>query len=150
MKKTELVEIIRTVIREEINNSLPQFLMEVLAEKISNQTVLSEQGAAAPVKPAAAPRRNPSVALDAPLKQAPAQAPRIFSTNPALNAVLNETVGGLPLEADTGPSAMDTIANLPKQVLAENKEVAAVATALTRDYSQMMKAIDAKAKAKRI
>jgi hypothetical protein len=34
--------------------------------------------------------------------------------------------------------------------LAENKEVAAVATALTRDYSQMMKAIDAKAKAKRI
>jgi hypothetical protein len=33
--------------------------------------------------------------------------------------------------------------------LNENKEVAAVANALTRDYSKLIKAADAKAKAKR-
>jgi hypothetical protein len=38
---------------------------------------------------------------------------------------------------------------MPKEVLAENKDVAAVANAMTRDYSKLMKAIDAKAKSGR-
>jgi hypothetical protein len=47
------------------------------------------------------------------------------------------------------PTAIDTLNSLPKEVLAENKEVAAVANALTRDYSKLLKAVDAKAKSKR-
>ena len=43
MKNKKLAERIRTVVREVINDSLPQFIMEVLAEKISNQTVLTEK-----------------------------------------------------------------------------------------------------------
>ena len=158
MNKKELVDIIRTVVREEVNNSLPQLLMEVLAEKItSNQDALVETRA--PVAPAARQKvgnrpatdavianvRKKLVTLDAPLKQAPVAAPRVFSSNPALNAVLNETVGGVPSqdEADS-MSAIDTINNLPQEVLQENTAVAAVANALTRDYSKILKAVEAK------
>ena len=147
MNKKELVEIIRTVVREEINDSLPQYLMEVLAERITAQPVITEQK-----EPtiATAPRKKPSVAFEAPVKQAPVQAPRTFSSNPIFNQILNETVGGIPDESSVSvPSAIDTIKNLPKEVLAENKDVAAVANAMTRDYSKLMKAIDSKAKSNR-
>ena len=147
MKKQELVEIIRTVVREEIDNALPQYLMEVLAERITAQPVITEEKQ--PVR-TSAQRNKPSVAFDAPVKKAPVQAPRTFSSNPILNQVLNETVGGIPNENSvSAPSALDTIQNLPREVLAENKDVAAVANAMTRDYSKLMKAIDAKAKSSR-
>ena len=147
MNKKELVEIIRTVVREEINESLPQYLMEVLAERIAGQPVITERKESnIPV----APRKKPSVAFEAPIKQVPVQAPRTFSSNPIFNQILNETVGGIPDESSVSvPSAIDTIKNLPKEVLAENKDVAAVANAMTRDYSKLMKAIDTKSKSNR-
>lgn len=150
MKKQELVEIIRTLVKEEVNNALPQLLMEVLAEKmVQNSNSLVETK-----KPTeqqqVAPRRSPSVSFEGSMKQPPVQAPKTFTTNPILNQVLNETVGGIPQEESvSAPSAIDALQSLPKQVLAENKEVAAVASAMTRDYSTLLKAIDAKAKAKR-
>ena len=147
MNKKELVEIIRTVVREEINNSLPQYLMEVLAERITAQPVITEQKE--PVQ-ASAQINKPLVTFEAPIKKPSVQAPRTFSSNPIFNQVLNETVGGIPDENSVSvPSAIDTIKNLPKEVLAENKDVAAVANAMTRDYSKLMKAIDAKAKSSR-
>jgi len=147
MKKQELVEIIRTVVREEINNALPQYLMEVLAERITAQPVITEEKE--PTIPAA-PRKKPSVSFETPIKKAPIQAPRTFSSNPIFNQILNETVGGIPDESSVSvPSAIDTIKNLPKEVLAENKDVAAVVNAMTRDYSKLMKAIDSKAKSNR-
>lgn len=151
MKKSELVEIIRTVVKEEIETSLPQYLKEVLAESLvgqaSTKKVVESVQSPVAVKPSQ-PRKPVSVGLDAPIKQAPAQAPKLFTNNPILNQVLNETVGGVPLEEST-PSAIDTLQSLPKEVLSENKEVAAVANALTRDYSKLLKAVDAKAKAQR-
>ena len=149
MKKTELVEIIRTLVKEEVNNALPQLLMEVLAEKmVQNSTSLLETTKSTPSSQA--PRRAPSVSFDAPIKQQPATTPKTFSSNPILNQVLNETVGGIPLEESvSASSAIDALKNLPREVLAENKDVAAVASAVTKDYSKLMKAIDAKAKAKR-
>lgn len=147
MNKKELLEIIRTVVREEINNSLPQYLMEVLAERITAQPVITEQKEPTiPVEP----RKKPSVSFEAPIKKATVQAPRTFSSNPIFNQILNETVGGIPDESSVSvPSAIDTIKNLPKEVLAENKDIAAVANAMTRDYSKLMRAIDSKAKSNR-
>lgn len=144
MKKNELVDIIRTLVKEEVHNALPQLLMEVLAEKLTGQEVLTE-------KVVEAPKRKVNVGLEAPIKQAPVQAPKMFTKNPILNQVLNETIGGVPQEKEesAAPSTLDVIKTLPKEVLAENKEVAAVANALTRDYSKLIKAADAKAKAKR-
>lgn len=146
MKKNELVEIIRTLVKEEVHNALPQLLMEVLAEKMtenSSAILESKNTATAPVR-----KPNFNVQLDSPIAKQPAQPPKIFTKNPVLNQILNETVGGVPQEASV-PSAMDTIQTLPKEVLNENKDVAAVANAMTRDYSQLMKVIDKKAKAKR-
>ena len=143
MKKTELIEIIRTLVKEEVHNTLPQLLMEVLAEKLTGQEVLTE-------KVAEAPKRKVNVGLDAPVKQVPIQAPKIFTKNPILNQILNETVGGVPQEAEsTGTSTLDVIKTLPQEMLNENKDVAAVANALTRDYSKLIKAADEKARAKR-
>lgn len=151
MNKKELVEIIRTVVKEEINNSLPQYLMEVLAERIvSNQPVISETKQEPSRRAPEVVKRKPMVDFDMPVKQPPIQTPKTYSSNPILNQILNETVGGVPLEETvTAPSAIDTLKSLPPQVLNENKEVAAVANAMTRDYSQLLKAIDAKAKSKR-
>jgi hypothetical protein len=147
MKKQELVEIIRTLVKEEVNNALPHLLMEVLAEKmVQNSNSLLETKKSTEQLP----KRTPNVSFEGTPKQSPVQAPKTFTTNPILNQVLNETVGGIPQEESSGaPSAIDALQSLPKQVLAENKEVAAVASAMTRDYSQLLKAIDAKAKAKR-
>ena len=143
MKKNELVDIIRTLVKEEVHNALPQLLMEVLAEKLTGQEVLTE-------KVVEAPKRKINVGLESPIKQASVQPPKMFTKNPVLNQVLNETIGGVPQEEEaSSTSTLDVIKTLPKEVLAENKEVAAVANALTRDYSKLMKAVDSKAKAKR-
>jgi hypothetical protein len=149
MKKQELVEIIRTIVKEEVNNALPQLLMEVLAEKITqNSNSLLET--MTPAVSSQIPTRKPviNVALEAPLKKPVVHAPKTFTSNAILNQILNETAGGIPLE-NSMPTAIDTLNSLPKEVLAENKEVAAVANALTRDYSKLLKAVDAKAKSKR-
>jgi hypothetical protein len=149
MKKNELVDIIRTIVKEEVHNALPQLLMEVLAEKMSENSAsileTRKQGDQTPTR-----KPNFSVGLEEPVKKQPVQAPKMYTKNPLLNQVLNETVGGVPIEEQTStPSAIDVIKTLPKEALNENKEVAAVANALTRDYSKLLKAVDAKAKAKR-
>jgi hypothetical protein len=149
MKKNELVEIIRTLVKEEVHNALPQILMEVLAEKMTeNSAAILESKKQQEQAPAR--KSNFNVGLEEPVKKQPAPAPKMFTKNPLLNQVLNETVGGVPLEeASPTPSAIDVIKSLPKEALNENKEVAAVANALTRDYSKLLKAVDAKANAKR-
>jgi hypothetical protein len=152
MKKSELLEMFRTVVKEEVNQALPQLLMEVLAEKIvSNETPVKS---AAPksfsgTAPIPASYRKPQVALDAPLRSE-VKVPNIFSANSKFGSILNETRGGLPQDTvDDAPSAHDALRAIPQEVLNENRDVAAVANAMTRDYSQMLKTIDAKAKAKR-
>lgn len=147
MKKNELVEIIRTLVKEEVHNALPQILMEVLAEKMTENSAAILESKKQPEQ-VAARKPNFNVGLEEPVKKQPAPAPKMYSKNPILNQVLNETVGGVPVE-EAAPSAIDTLQNLPKEVLNENKEVAAVANALTRDYSKLLKVVDAKAKAKR-
>lgn len=139
MKKDELVEIIRTLVKEEIHNTLPQLLMEVLAEKMNENSasILENKVEKKQATPAPAPR-----------KPVAPQTPKQYTNNPILNQVLNETVGGLPQEAESS-SAIDVLNNLTPQQLNENKEVAGVANALNKDYRALLKAVDAKAKTKR-
>jgi hypothetical protein len=139
MKKNELVEIIRTLVKEEVHNTLPQLLMEVLAEKMteSSASILENK---AEKKQAVQPVAKKQIASQ-PTKQ--------YTNNPILNQVLNETVGGVPQEETTSTSAIDVLNNLTPQQLNENKEVAGVANALNKDYRALLKAVDAKAKTKR-
>lgn len=148
MKKSELLEMIRNVVKEEVDQALPQLLMEVLAEKIvSNEQPTKPAVPKVPTAPAN--YRKPQVALDAPLRSE-VKVSNIFSANSKFGQILNETQGGVPQDdINAVPSVIDTVKNIPREVLNENKDVAAVANAMTRDYSQMLKVIDAKAKAKR-
>jgi len=82
MKKEELVNIIRGIVREEVERALPNVLVEILATKVAGQEVVTER--------VAAPPRRPS----------PATPPKKFSSNPILNQVLNETQGGVPTDPD--------------------------------------------------
>lgn len=162
MNKKDLIEIVRTIVREEVDRALPQLLMEVLAEKIVNKPVVTEeqQPAASPTLP----RRKAQVGVEAPLKMPPVKAPKVYTTNPILNQILNETSGGIPhgtdelsliAEAESHPvpgmgaTVHDVIRQASPEQLAENPAVASVANALTRDYSKLLKAVDAKAKASR-
>jgi hypothetical protein len=139
MKKDELVEIIRTLVKEEIHNTLPQLLMEVLAEKMNENSASILENKV---------EKKQTVPSPAPRKPTPPQTPKQYTNNPILNQVLNETVGGVPQEAEPS-SAIDVLNNLTPQQLNENKEVAGVANALNKDYRALLKAVDAKAKTKR-
>jgi hypothetical protein len=145
MNKQELVEIIRTIVKEEIVTSLPDVLVEILATKVNEREIVTEQ------KETFSPtiKRQSMVSLDEPIipsKPVSHQPPKRYSTNPVLNAVLNETKGGVPKEDEVASaSVLDTIKTIPKEVLAENTAVQAVAGALTRDYRSFLKKVAAKA-----
>lgn len=138
MNKQELTNIIRTIVREEVERSLPNVLVEILASKVAEgQEVVTERRVAqAPVrKPVAAPQRK-------------------FSTNPILNQILNETQGGVPSDPEAEMvsaempvpgaqvSILDKMRTIPQSQLNENKEVAGVFNVLKKDFRQVVRAMD--------
>lgn len=147
MKKNELVDIIRTLVKEEVNNALPQLLMEVLAERLSdNSAAILENRTTTKQQPV---KSKVEVFVEEPSVPAlVAQPQKMYSKNPILNQVLNETTGGVPSEA-TMQSSVDILQQLTPQQLNENKEVAAVANALKKDYRSLLKAMDKKISEKR-
>lgn len=133
MTKNELLNAIRVIVQEEVRSQLPNILIEILSEKTgSDRQVVSER--AAPVKARPTPVRQSTPTVE----------PRKYSINPTINAVLNETIGGVPSEEDTPVGV-----TIPKEVLAENSAVAGVANALNRDYRQLLRATDKKVAASR-
>ena len=147
MKKNELVDIIRTLVKEEVNNALPQLLMEVLAERLSENSAAILENRAATIQQSV--KSKVEVFMEQPNAPVPvAQPQKMYSKNPLLNQVLNETTGGVPNES-TMQSSVDILQQLTPQQLNENKEVAAVANALKKDYRSLLKAMDKKVSEKR-
>jgi hypothetical protein len=132
MTKNDLLNAIRVIVQEEVREQLPNILIEILSEKTgTDRSVVSER--------AQAPKVQPTV------RSAPKTVePKKYSSNPTLNAILNETVGGVPPE-----DAASVGVSIPKEVLTENSALAGVANAMNRDYRQLLKATDKKAKASR-
>lgn len=87
--------------------------------------------------------RQPSARIATPKSKA-AQSPKKYSNNPTLNAILNETVGGVPSE-DSIPAGI----SIPQSAIAENSALSGVANALNRDYRQLLKTVDKKASSAR-
>ena len=142
MNKQELKEIIRSIVREEVERALPNVLVEILASKVGDRELVAES---APVQ-----QRRPQVAQQRPQPRAQQK----FSSNPILNQILNETQGGVPGDSDSPRvsaempvpgaqvSILDKVKGISKQQLAENKEVAGVLNVLNRDFRQLVKAVD--------
>lgn len=132
MTKRELLDAVRTIVQEEVRTQLPTILIEILSEKVdTSRAVVSEN------------RPKQSIRTAAP-KTAVTQPPKKYSNNPTLNAILNETVGGVPQE-DSTPAGI----TIPPAALAENTALGDVANAMNRDYRQLLRAADKKASASR-
>ena len=89
MKTQELKEIIRSVIKEELQKTLPTLIPNILSEILTGQSkpVVSEK------------LETPKVSHKPSENIQPAKKTfKKYTNNEALNAVLNETVGGVPRE----------------------------------------------------
>lgn len=137
MKKSELVKIIKNAVREELEASLPIVLSEIMQSKPQSANAKD-------------PLELTKEILDSSVKT---KKPKLkkFSNNEALNKVLNETTGGIPLEGSrVGNGAYEN-----KMTDLQGNEVSIeslpdhVSSALTRDYSALMNKVDEKVKQKK-
>jgi hypothetical protein len=145
MTKTELTEIIREVVKAELRSVGPMLVREALLESLQGTTERPMAELGAPRQVAAA-RPAPQKIVEQ--RQKPVVK---YSSNPILNAILNETEGGVPGQAENPlpPTSFDVIGSLPPEVLHENAELAAVATTLNMDFRSKMKAVDSAVKSRK-
>ncbi len=126
MTKDTLRQMIREMVKEEVRAVIPEVLSEIFSKP--EQKVVSST----PVTKIASTPTQPVHNQKKEFKK--------YTSNELLNKALNETVGGVPREGTivsselSVPSVMDHVDHAPP----------AVAQALTKDYSALMKAIDKK------
>lgn len=140
MNKSELTEIIRNIVREEVEKALPNVLVEILASKVNDRETISERVVPG-YRPAPATVARKKLLVEFDGGQPAMSRPEMkFSSNPVLNNILNETQGGIPTEEEIGSSSvLDSLHQLP-----QTAEVRGVAQALTKDYRSLLKAMDKK------
>ena len=147
MKTQELKEIIRSVIKEELQKTLPTLIPNILSEILTGQskTVVSEK------------LETPKVSQKPSENIQPAKKTfKKYTNNDALNAVLNETVGGVPREGSyvglmgalrsesLGGANINESVQIPQQITPVNEEQAKVLNVINRDFRKLMKAVDKK------
>lgn len=127
MKKTELINIIKTAVREELNAILPTLLSEVK----NTHAIIADKIETDPVKLSKRAITNAT------------KSQKKFSKNEAINKILNETQGGVPHEGPRVGNAEEiTDFNGQPHSITELRED--VSKALTRDYSSLLSAISKK------
>jgi len=150
MKTQELKEIIRSVIKEELQKTLPTLIPNILSEILTgqNKTVVSEKLETPKVS------QKPSENIQS-LQPAKKTFKR-YTNNDVLNAVLNETVGGIPREGSyaglmgalrsesLGGANINESVEIPQQITPVNEEQAKVLNVINRDFRKLMKAVDKK------
>ena len=150
MKTQELKEMIRSVIKEELQKTLPTLIPNILSEILTGQskTVVSEKLETPKVS------QKPSENIQS-LQPAKKTFKR-YTNNDVLNAVLNETVGGIPREGSyaglmgalrsesLGGANINESVEIPQQITPVNEEQAKVLNVINRDFRKLMKAVDKK------
>ena len=147
MKTQELKEIIRSVIKEELQKTLPTLIPNILSEILTGQSkpVVSEK------------LETPKVSHKPSENIQPAKKTfKKYTNNEALNAVLNETVGGVPREGSyvglmgalrsesLGGANINESVQIPQQITPVNEEQAKVLNVINIDFRKLMKAVDKK------
>lgn len=146
MKAQELKEIIRSVVKEELQKSLPTLIPNILSEILSGQSKQIVNEKTETQKVIQQPKQVETVSK----KQF-----KKYTNNDVLNAVLNETVGGLPREgayvglmgalqseASNGVHINESV-NV-QQITPVNEEQSKVLNVINRDFRKLMKAVDKK------
>ena len=164
MKKQELIKIIETVVRREV-------------QKQMNEIFIKEENSSSLTELVSAPLTEKEIKEPLRKKQVKPKKEVNYTSNEALNKVLNETVGGVPQGDGSGYETMgggvfdsskmnevlvgSTGLGNSEGAKERKREIAAVdsikkagvsvdqvpdhvTNALTRDYSEVMKAIDQK------
>tara|TARA_R110000803_G_scaffold89291_1_gene156488 strand:- start:1221 stop:1631 length:411 start_codon:yes stop_codon:yes gene_type:complete len=133
MKASTFENLIRKVVREEIDYSLRREIKS-LKEDLRSElkpTIVEHTERQVEIPEITKQSLKEKIMGNTPIKQRPKAN---FTQNSALNDLLNETaMGDTNTQTATAPSIMET-ANMP----------APVAEAVTRDYSDLMKAINKK------
>lgn len=132
MKKNELIKLIRSAVKAELNESLPKMLSELIKTESKSDEVTD------PVTLTKSVLKNTIQETN----QSPVATKR-YSRNEALNKVLNETVGGIPPE---GPRVgeSETMTDLNGNQVNVESLPDHVSKALTRNYSDVIKLVDQK------
>ena len=143
MKAKTFENLIRKIIREEIDYALHREIQSLKEELINNNQPLVEEQQPSPLPEEVKDSLKEKIMGDA-FKQKPNLN---FANNPTLNDLLNETAMG-DTRLETGNQSPVTLAEpfssgdpLPMNTAGLPPEVA---NAVTRDYSSLMKAIDKK------
>lgn len=147
MKTQELKEIIRSVVKEELQKSLPTLIPNILSEILTGQC-----------KPTVSENiEKPKVSQKSvETTQTTKKTFKKYTNNDVLNAVLNETVGGVPREgayvglmgslqseASNGININESV-QIPQQITPVNEEQSKVLNVINRDFRKLMKAVDKK------
>ena len=147
MKAKTFENLIRKVVREEIDYALRReikSLKEDLRDELK-PTIVEHKERMVEVPETAKNSLREKIMGNAPLKTKSFKSQN-FTSNPALNDLLNETaMGDTNLESGNSPVSLAepfaTGAPMPMETTGMPKSVA---NAVTRDYSSLMKAIDKK------
>lgn len=140
MKKREFMEIIGVAVRKELKEFLPTLVNEyvnALSGEFTSETSDPVELARQALK---TQKAKPSV-----VKKKKAKTEVFYSSNEVLNNILNETTGGIPSAASKVLSGDEkTQVDFNGEEVQVEELPADVATALTRDYTELMGAIDKK------
>ena len=134
MKKSELVEIIRVAVRMELKNTLPTILKEYVGSTSTSKPTED-------IVEVARDKINVSRKKKSKIPE------KHYTSNPAINKILNETVGGIPQEGsmvDGGQQHTNEFTDTNGQSVDINNLPDHVSNALTRNYSDVLKLVDKK------
>lgn len=142
MKSNELKEIIRSLVKEELEKTLP-----VLIPKILTEALIGKQVNESIIQPK--PIVNESVQKSKEIKK--------YTSNPILNEILNQTIVKIPKEdsiagidsqfksqAFSGLQINESIQSETEQITPVNEEQGKVLNVINRDFRNLMKAVDKK------
>ena len=146
MKSNELKEIIRSIIKEELDKTLPTLIPKILSEVLSGRQSSAIQS------------NQPIVSMKTVVKESVQKPKEIkkYSSNPILNEILNQTVVKIPNEgsmagldssfksqAFAGMQMNESI-ETQQPVAPVTEEQGKVMNVLNRDFRSLMKAVDKK------
>lgn len=135
MKKSELENLIRDIVQEEVRNAMPIILTEV-ANAISGKKPFLRESVRTTSVAAVRPIQRPQVK---PKPQVVSE--KKFSSNPVLNAILNETEGGISYDDPSSYPAtmMNEGVEMPE---GETEDVGVPTNFMQKDYRGFLKKMD--------
>ena len=146
MKSNELKEIIRSIIKEELDKTLPTLIPKILSEVLSGRQSSTIQS------------NQPIVSTKTVVKESVQKPKEIkkYSSNPILNEILNQTVVKIPNEGSMAGldssfksqafagMQMNESVETQQPVAPVTEEQGKVMNVLNRDFRSLMKAVDKK------